>query len=201
MRPLRPVPDEPPALHERAIDNLRFIRETMESATSFTAVSGLGEISMGVIALGAAALAARQPNVERWLAVWIGAAVLAFVSCALLVARKARTAHLPLLAGPGRKAVLSFAPPIITGALLTAILSRAGTVEAIPGLWLLLYGTGVITGGAFSVRVLPVMGFCFMLLGALALVAPGEWQNPLMALGFGGLHLGFGAVIARRYGG
>jgi hypothetical protein len=115
--------------------------------------------------------------------------------------RKANRAQVPLLSAPARKFVLSFAPPLLVGALLTAVLYRAGLSGAIPGTWLLLYGTGVVTGGAFSVRVVPVMGICFMVLGAIALFCPAAWSTAFLAAGFGGLHLIFGLIIARRYGG
>jgi len=115
--------------------------------------------------------------------------------------RKARRAETPLLTGPGRKFALSYSPPILVGVLLTVVLYRAGMTDALPGTWLLLYGTGVVTGGAFSVKAVPVMGLCFMLLGAVALFASASLGTYLMAAGFGGLHIIFGIIIARRHGG
>lgn len=202
VTPLHRAPTpEPPALHARAMDNLAFIRDTMEAAGSFTAVSGWGMVAVGIIASGAAVLAAVQPTSVEALYVWIGAAVLAPAVSLWATVRKARNAHVPLLSGPGRKFLLSFSPPLVVGALLTLVLFRAGMVSMIPGMWLLLYGTGVVAGGAFSVRVVPVMGFCFMLAGTIALFSPEVWHAWIMGAAFGGLHIGFGIPIARRHGG
>ncbi len=66
--------------------------------------------------------------------------------------QKAREADTPLFSQPGRKFALSLAPPLAAGAMLTLVLFRAGSVAVLPGLWLLLYGAGVVTSGAFSVR-------------------------------------------------
>jgi len=189
------------SLHSHAMDNLRYIRETMERAGSFTAVPGWGGFAMGVSALCATAIAARQSTAEAWLWTWLAEGAFAIALGAWAMKHKADRAQVPLLSAPTRKFVLSFAPPLLVGALLTLVLYRAGLPNAIPGTWLLLYGTGVVTGGAFSVRVVPVMGLCFMLLGAIALFCPASWSTAFLAAGFGGLHLVFGAIIARRYGG
>src|SRR2546430_17698348 len=72
--------------------------------------------------------------------------------------RKAYAVDDPILSGPGRRFWLSFLAPMAVGGLLTVVLYRASVWHALPGTWLLLYGTGFVTGGAFSVRVVPVMG-------------------------------------------
>ena len=205
--PVRLQDETPPALHEHAMADLRFIRRTMEEAGSFTAVPGWGMIVVGVTALGAAILAALSRDPRAWLGIWLVEAALAFVIAAVSLARKTRggpeaglAAH-PLFSGPGRRFALSFAPPLAAGALLTAVLIAAGMTSVLPGLWLLLYGASVATGGAFSIRVVPVMGVCFMLAGATALLAPPAWSDAVLAAGFGGLHLVFGVLIARRHGG
>jgi hypothetical protein len=198
--PVRP-PSRPLALDEHARDNLRFIRETMERAASFTAVPGWGGVVMGITAVGAAVVASRQNTREAWLFTWIAEALLALAIAGWSTLLKAREAGLPLLAGPARKFVLSLAPPIFAAALLTVVLYRAGLDGALAGTWLLLYGTGVATGGAFSIRVVPLLGLCFMVLGTVALFCPVAWGNIFMGAGFGVFHIIFGAVIARKYGG
>jgi hypothetical protein len=203
VHPIRQTPEDeqPFELHARAMDNLRFIRETMERAGSFTAVSGWGTVVIGVTALAAAWVASRQSSPEAWLVVWWAEALFAIAIGGWTTARKARAAKMPLLSGPGRKFALSLAPPLMAGALLTAFLYDTGLFAALPGMWLLLFGTGVVTAGAFSVKVVPVMGMCFMALGSVALFTPAGWGSAMMALGFGGLFVLFGAIIAWRHGG
>jgi hypothetical protein len=193
------VPPEP--LHARAMDDLSFIRRTMERATAFTAVPGLGGVAMGGTALVAAVLAHAAATPSEWLATWLVASVVALVIGGWAMAAKARRAGTTIFSWSGRRFLLSFLPPLAVGALLTAVLAGAELHRSLPGTWLLLYGTGVVTGGAFSVRAVPIMGICFMVLGVVALFGPAAWGNPLMAAGFGGLHLVFGLLIARRYGG
>lgn len=191
----------PAALSDRAMDNLRFIRETMERAGAFTAIPGRATMFVGLTAVAATALAHLQPSFGRWLTVWLGEAVLGVVVGGWALSRKAKAAGAPLSTGPGRRFALAFGPPLAVGGLLTLTLARAGVTGAIPGTWLLLYGAAVLAAGAFSVRIVPLLGSCFMALGAVALLGPPGWAEALLALGFGGLHVGFGFVIARRYGG
>lgn len=191
----------PHKIDARAMDNLRFIRETMECASSFTAVPGWGLVVVGAIALVAALAAARPSSAETWLGIWMADAFLSFAIAAWAMNRKARSLRTPLFSGPGRKFALCFTPPLLVGALLTLPLYGAGLSGFLPGVWLLSFGAGVSTSGAFSVKIVPVMGFCFMLAGAAALFAPAAWGNLFMAAGFGLLNVVFGVIIARRHGG
>jgi len=201
VQPIRAAHPEPVSLQSHAMDNLKFIRETMERAGSFTAVPGWGGVAMGLTALASALLASRQSTSRAWLETWLIEGSLAIALGVLFMWRKASAAGLPLWSSPARKFVFSFVPPLIAGAALTIVLWQAGLQAVIPGVWLMLYGTGVITGGAFSVPVVPVMGACFLAAGALATFAPAAWGDFWLGLGFGGLHILFGFVIARRYGG
>jgi hypothetical protein len=197
-------PDEaPPDLSVRAMDNLRFIRETMESAGAFTAVPGWGGVVMGVTALVAAALAAIQPIPFEgwWLRIWLGEAVLGALIGGFTMVHKASKVQTSLLSAPGRKFALAYAPPVVVGAILTLMLARTELNHLLPAVWLLTYGAAVMTGGALSVSAVPVMGFCFLLTGVGALIAPWGMQDLLLAVGFGGLHIVFGVLIARRHGG
>lgn len=192
---------DPIPISHRAMEDLRFIRRTMENGKAFTAVPGWGGVSMGVTALVAAVIAAGRGTPEGWLGVWAVEAVIAAGIGVWAVNRKARRVGLPVLSGTGRKVLLGFTPPALAAIVLTLALWQADITRLIPGSWLLLYGVAVVAGGTFSVRVVPLMGVCFMVLGALGLLLVPDAGNALMALGFGGLHVLFGTIIARGHGG
>jgi hypothetical protein len=197
----KPASTEPVALHERAMDDLRFIRATMERAGSFTAVPGWGGVGIGATALVAAPLAAQQARPDLWLGVWLITAAVATLIAISSMTIKARRSNVPLSTGPGRKFLLSFLPPVSAAVAMTAALYAHDTTALLPGLWLLSYGAAVVTAGTFSVGAIPLMGTAFMGVGALALATPSAWGDAWMAVGFGGLHVGFGLLIARRHGG
>lgn len=188
-------------LEDRAADNLRFIRETMERAGSFTAVPGWGGVAMGLTALVAGGMASRQLAPADWLFTWLIEAVLAVAIALFATIQKARAAQLPLLSVPGRRFALGFAPPLVIGGLLTVALYQTGSLSMLPAIWLLLYGAAMVGGGSFSARVVPIMGICFLALGAASLFSPPGWGNAYLMAGFGGLQVAFGLIIATKYGG
>ena len=188
-------------IRDHAVDNLRYIREAMERAGSFTSIPGWGGFSIGLTAIVTAVVA--QPLVaepKQWLAAWLIDAVVAAVIGAITIVLKGKRAGTSFTSVPTRRFFVSYSAPLITGAIVTLALVRAGAFAPLPAVWLLLYGTAFVSSGAFSIRVIPLMGVCYMLLGLAAAVMP-DAGNVLMGAGFGGLHLIFGLVIARRYGG
>jgi len=184
----------------RAMDNLRFIRETMEAAGTFTAVSGWGQVVIGLTAILAALIAGRLAGAE-WVLVWAAEAFLALFISVWFMYHKAKSASLPLLTGSARKLLFSFSPVVVVGMVVTVALMQLQMYSLLPGIWMLLYGTAVVAAGAFSVRSVPVMGAAFILAGAGALFTPVAWSTAWMIVGFGVLHIVFGIVIARRHGG
>jgi hypothetical protein len=193
----------PDALRDHAVDNLRYIRETMERAGAFTSIPGWGGFIIGITALGATAIAepltAWRPRL--WLLTWLAEAVVAAVMGMTAMAWKGKRAGTLFTTGPARRFFVSYFAPMIAGAILTFALARGDSFQPLPALWLLLYGTAFVSSGAFSLRVIPVMGFCFMILGIAAALLPLAAGNLLLGAGFGGLHIVFGLIIARNYGG
>jgi hypothetical protein len=199
--PIRPRRDSSPDIQDRAIDNLRFIRETMEAAGTFTALSGWGQVVIGLTAIGAALIAQRVTTPSTWIAIWLAEACIAAGISVASMTIKSHAANVPVFSGPIRKLVLSFSPPIAAGAVLTLALHAAGAMAQVPGMWMLLYGAGVVSAGTYSVSIVPFMGAAFMIAGLITLIAPAAWATWCLIASFGGLHIFFGILIARRHGG
>jgi hypothetical protein len=201
MRTDEPQTSVPVNLGDRAADNLKFIRETMERSTHFTAVPGYGGILMGVTAVAAAFIANSQITLRDSLMTWLIEAALAFAIGLLAMWQKSKLGGQSLLSVPARKFAMSFVPPLIVGVATVLGVWRYGDYQAMPAICMLCYGAAVVCGGAFSVRVVPVMGWCFIAMGITAFALPSNYGNAMMCASFGGLHIVFGAIIARRYGG
>lgn len=194
-------PRPPIPLHAHAEDDLRFIRSAMERASAFTSISGWGQFAIGITALIVAPIARAQTNADRWATLWLGEAAVAMAIGVWSAAVKSRRLGVPLFGTTGQRFMLAFATPAAAGIALTAALVQAQALTLLPGMWLLLYGAAVAGGGAFSVRMVPVMGATFMAIGAAALFTPAAWGDLWLGIGFGLVHVVFGVVIARRHGG
>ena len=196
---------QPEPIHAHALENIRYIRDTMSRAGAFTAIPGWGGVLMGATALAASAIAGPPDDSMRWTAIWFAEAVVAVTIALAGMTLKSRRAGTPLWTSssgaPAFRFALGYVPPLVAGIVLTPVFAMLDLMPRLPGCWLLLYGTAAATGGAYSVRVVPIMGLSFMALGTAAFAAPAEWGHWFMAAGFGGLLVIFGLLIARRYGG
>jgi hypothetical protein len=193
----------PDALRDHAVDNLRYIRDAMERAGAFTSIPGWGGFVIGITALATTAIAEPMTawNPRRWLMTWLMEAVIAAAIGGVAMWRKGMRAETPFMSGVARRFFVSYFAPLIAGAVLTVAIMRGGTLEPLPSVWMLLYGVAFVSSGAFSLRVIPTMGFCFMAFGIVAAFVPLAVGNLLLGAAFGGLHIIFGLIIARNYGG
>ena len=191
----------PVNIGDKAFDNLKFIRETMERAAHFTAIPGYGGALMGVTAIGAAIIAQNQPTIRAWLITWLTEAILAFCIGIFAMWQKAKNAGDSLVSAPARKFALAFAPPLVAAIILTSLFYFKGLFALMPTVWLTLYGTAVVTGGAYSVKIVPIVGWLFVALGLISVFVDARYDNLLMGLGFGVLQIVFGLVVAKRHGG
>jgi len=192
--------ESPVALTDRATESLDFIRSTIARSAPFTAVPGRGGMGMGAVGLAAAWISSGQ-TARAWLTTWILAAAAAVAIGLYAMWRKAQAAGMPLWSAAGRRFAQAFVPALAAGAALTGAAAAEGRESHLAGTWLLLYGAAVIAAASASVRVLTAFGAALMTLGVAALVLPPAWGTACLAVGFGLLHIIFGAIVARYHGG
>jgi hypothetical protein len=199
--PNRPRRAEPTPIDVGAVENLRYIRSTIEAAHTFTTVPGKGCVAMGITALVAVAIESIEAVAPYWLGVWIAAAIVACCSALWFMEQKARAQGLSLRRAVAKRFFMTLAPAFIAGAILTAALVGSVDRELITGTWLLLYGTGLAACGLFAIPAVFTAGLAFMGLGTATLWLPPGSSHIVLALGFGGIHLALGATITRHHGG
>jgi hypothetical protein len=194
---------------ETAREHLLYIRRTLEAAGQFTAVPGKCLFAAGVAALGGVAVnlrvtgapwAGQHPQrtaLDTW-GIVLGLSV-AIVSYGIY--RKSRLIQAPLQAPLVRKLLWSLCPTLFVGAILTSLAVRSGGLGWLPTIWLGCYGAAVTNGGQVSVAPVRYMGLCFLLAAAGSALSPQGMGLTWLAVGFGWLHLVFGAYIAWRHNG
>lgn len=190
------------SIGNRAADDLAYVRQVLDRSENFSAVPGLGGIGMGTVALGAAWFARVQPGIDRWMMVWVGAAVVACAIGAVAVVRKARRRGQPLDSGAAKRFSRGLLPPLLLGLVLTVAAWQATSWTLLVPIWLGCYGVGVLAAGAVSTAsVVPRFGMSLLVCAAIAAALPQPWQDVMMAIGFGVGHLITGEIVRRRYGG
>jgi hypothetical protein len=197
----RPRRIDPTPIDSGAVENLRYIRSTIEAAHTFTTVPGKGCIAMGVTALAAVGIESLPQLAAHWLAVWVGAAIVACGAALWFMEQKARAQGLSLRRAVAKRFFMTLAPAFIAGAILTTALAAQVDRELVTGMWLLLYGAGLAACGLFAIPAVFTAGLAFMALGTATLWLPPGSAHIVLALGFGGIHLALGTTIVRHHGG
>lgn len=199
---------EPPSL-ETARENLTYIRRTLEAAGQFTAVPGKCLMVAGTLALAGVFANAYVTGTpwSRWpapalsLDVW---GVVLGISVAIVsfgIYRKAQQLGTPLRAPLVRKLLWGLCPALFVGGMLTSFAIRSHSLQSLPVIWLGCYGAAVANSGQVSVAPVRYLGIGLLLAAAGAAVSPPGMGLTWLAVGFGWLHLVFGAYIAWRHNG
>ncbi len=194
---------------ELAHENLQYIRQTLDAAGRFTAVPGKGLIAAGLATVAGVmtnilytgAPWANGPHPRAALEVW---GVVLGVSVGLVslgIYRKSRLTQARLQAPLIRKVLWSLCPALFVGAILTSLAVRTGNLDWLPAIWLGCYGAAVTNGGLVSVAPVRYFGLSLLVTAAAAALSPANLGLAWLAIGFGWLHLVFGAYIAWRHNG
>jgi hypothetical protein len=210
-RKAEPETEPPIALEAVALEHLSFIRQTMARSAPLTAVSGWGMVAMGVAAIAGGYVAALRRTPDWWIWTWLAVAAIGCLAGFVTTVFKGRRLNAPFFPDVLWRFALNLFPAILAGVVITELFYERNLDALMPGLWLMMYGVGVVTGGAFSIRILPIMGACFMVLAVSAWYPPVDVWTPVIGSlrvadiylmgGFGALHIVCGFIIARRYNG
>ena len=205
--PYRAVGD-PAQASESPQDNLQYIRQTLDAASRLSGVSGVGLVAVGALALAAVVVNIRLTGAPwnaaypfRALAVWAVLLVISAAITAASMATKSRQTGQLFWSPVLRKALAICAAPMLLGLLLSVALLRRAELELLPLIWLGCYGAALTSAGVISVSPVRWMGISFLLLATIAVFTPVANGLALLALGFGGLHLLFGGYIYWRHHG
>ncbi len=192
---------------QKAQENLLYIRQTLEAASQLTAVPGKALVATGILAMACAAVngfvtgapwsTPADPRLS--LTTWGIVLCLSLTIVLLGIYRKSRQMSTPIHPPLVRKILWSLCPSLFVGALFTGLAVQTGNLNWLPVIWLGCYGAAVTNGGQVSVPPIRYMGVCFLLAAAFSALSSPDMGLTWIALGFGWLHIVFGAYIAWRH--
>lgn len=200
--------------------DLSHIRSLMEKSTKFISLSGWSGILVGVYTLIAVAFLMWKLKIT-WFVFGRVDSTMTFMSSedpvrvfvmtgALLLLASVATGVYMALKKAGRAGqaawnpasqtmLLSVAGPLLTGGMLAVLSLFMGYYAVIAPFFLIFYGLGLYAGSHFSFKELRVLGILEILLGLLAYLYM-QFGLLFFAIGFGVLHILYGAIIIKKYG-
>ncbi len=198
------------------LQDLATIRGIMEKRTKFISLSGLSGILAGIYALVGAFLAYRviyysentvyeayingiwSVEITKLLVIAFSVLTLASVTGLFLSMKKAKRLGQEFWNPSAIRMVTSFLVPLVTGGIFVAILILRGHAGWVPPALLLFYGIALHAAGNYTFSDVKTLGLLQIALGLIAAVYPG-YGLVLWAVGFGGLHIIYGAVMYFKY--
>jgi hypothetical protein len=159
-----------------AEDHLRVIRELMERATIYRAVSAPAALFCGIVALLVGTLAltpgpAQALFLYHFVPVWVVVCILSAIANIFFLFRSTTYRGETFGSHRLRTALYAIAPAFLVAIALTYLLSRAkGSELFIAVTWMALYGLALLSTTTFAPRSIVVLGWAFILTGALILI-------------------------------
>lgn len=196
-------------------EDLASIRKMMEQSSKFLSLSGLSGILAGTYALLGASAAyyliqfplapidyrqesVRGANLVPLLAIAAAVLVASLASGYWLSRRKAEKAGQPFWNETSRRLVINLLIPLATGGLFTLLLLLNGHFGVVAPSLLIFYGLALINASPNLYGEIRYLGYSEILIGLAAALWPG-YGLLFWALGFGVLHILYGAVMYRKY--
>lgn len=203
------------------LENLKEIRSLMERSSKFLSLSGLSGIAAGSIALIAAYIVyAKKVELtgdttpkaifdanayvegDDFKVFLIKTALVTLVAAIFFgvyfTMRKAQKEHKSVWNNLSKNLLISLLVPLVSGGLFCLALLYHGVLWVIPSATLLFYGLALFSAAKYTVRDVTYLAISEIVLGLLSLVLTG-YSLIFWAVGFGVLHIFYGAIMYWKY--
>jgi ATP/ADP translocase len=178
----------------------------MEQSSRFLSLSGLSGILIGIYALAAAyyvhhllkSSVLSDGFIMPAVIVAIVVLVVSVTTVLILTYRKTKNRGEKVWNKGTRLLVLNLMVPLVTGGLLTLIFIAKGYYGFVASLLLIFYGIALVNAAKYTRQELYYMGLFQIVLGIIAAISP-AFSVLLWALGFGVVHIFYGAIMHFRY--
>lgn len=206
--------------HQHAsLETLQDIRDIMDRSARFVSLSGMSGIWAGSVALAgayAAHVLLQQPgyqyigrgtegtpeNFDRFTVnmIMLGIAVfaLALAGAFYFTWRKARRNNQSLWSNASRQMLVQGFFPMLAGGVFSVTFIYHGCGIFVAPACLVFYGLALISGGRHTLSDIRYLGMLDVALGCCSLFFPG-FGLIFWAIGFGVLHILYGAIMWNKY--
>ncbi|KYG78057.1 hypothetical protein [Roseivirga spongicola] len=203
-------------MSDKYIQDIAEIRQMMEKSSRFISLSGLSGVMAGIYALIGAYVAWKLAYTSETLVydqlivrdvrgnlTWLmldAAAVLllAIITGVYLTRQKAKKQGVKTWDKTAQRLLINLLIPLATGGILVVIFYYQGLIGLIAPTTLIFYGLGLINASYYTYRDVRFLGISEVVLGLVASAVIG-YGLLIWAIGFGVLHIIYGAMMYFKY--